>query len=194
MTSGRGSWSTGPPPSGTATRDGNDFQKTLDISTWDPGFYCFAFNPGPNAGYRVTQEFYVVDDYLVVDASIDDPLDTYAPDTRKPDYSVSGLIAGYGTDAVGTLTVRFHNPKVTCWIDASTGTWRTGDTGFDADAIDDYAGVDGADFTCNDGTTGTFARTCSSSTPPPRPSSLTGPAGRSSSTRTATARRSVPTT
>ncbi len=49
----------------------------------------------------MTQEFYVVDDYLVVDASIDDPLDTYAPDTRKRDYSVSGLIAGYGTTRWG---------------------------------------------------------------------------------------------
>lgn len=102
--------------------------------------------------------FTMADEYLIADASIDQALDAYAPDTAKPDFSVSGVM-GIDTDGdeFGTLELRYHADKITCWVDVSTGDWRVGDTGFDADLILDYAGVDNADYTCNNGDAGTFA-------------------------------------
>lgn len=98
------------------------------------------------------------DTYLIVDSSIDAALDEYAPDTAKPDYSVSGVIGLDGNgDEFGMIELRYHDPKITCYVDVSTGTWRTGDTGFDADSIQDYAGVDNADYACDNGDSGTFA-------------------------------------
>ncbi len=138
--------------------EGGDFTATVDITGWDSGEYCFVLNTeqGGADGSRLIQNFYIVDDYVVVDASIDKALNSYDPDTGKPDYSVSGVVGLYGTEGLaGELELRYHNPKISCQVDLTTGTAQLARYGPDPDAarlqMKDVA------YDCNNGDAGEFA-------------------------------------
>ena len=100
--------------------DGSEFSAELDISDWDAGRYCFAFNTrdtGDDDGSRLMQDFYIVDEYAKVGGNIDhaDYLIDHHSDVelkelrgRQLSHAFSGVVGNIGDETVGSITVNYR--------------------------------------------------------------------------------------
>ncbi|MEJ2513680.1 MAG: hypothetical protein P8102_00460, partial [Gammaproteobacteria bacterium] len=93
------------------TWTGGTFTAELDISGWDSGLYCFVLNTteGPAAGSRLTQYFYIVDEYAKVGGTIyleDNEGDTMPG--KSPTDTVDGVVGRIGSMVVGSITVNYR--------------------------------------------------------------------------------------
>jgi len=84
---------------------------TADVSSWEPGMYCFIFNPREDAdekNIRLTRSFWVVDGYVGGGGHLLEEIG----DKRKDwlDVSFGGAVANAGSDGlIGEWEVNFHN-------------------------------------------------------------------------------------
>ncbi len=87
------------------------FTADLDISEWESGQYCFVLNTtqGTAAGSRLTQYFYIVDEYAKVGGTIyllDNEGDTMPG--KSPTDTVDGVVGKIGSMVVGSITVNYR--------------------------------------------------------------------------------------
>jgi len=100
--------------------EGGYFTATLlDISGLDAGEYCFVLNTtqGEAAGSRLTQEFYIVDEYAKVGGNVDNAdylINTFENDLkelrgRQLSHAFEGVVGNAGSaGTVGSITVNYR--------------------------------------------------------------------------------------
>lgn len=111
------------------------FAATVDVTSWGPGAYCFIFNPAPpNDADRVTQMFYLVDDYVEFGGTL-----YMGEDGRgnSPTHAIGGLVGDAGgAGVVGAVSVNYRELGETVVYLPTSLTFSAagGVGGFDADA------------------------------------------------------------
>ena len=96
-----------------------DFKATVDITTWNAGKYCFVLNTaqGEADGSRLTQWFYIVDEYAKVGGNLDnaDYLTEYHEELELKElrgaqlsHAFSGVVGNIGDETVGSITVNYR--------------------------------------------------------------------------------------
>ena len=79
------------------------FSADIDVSTWEAGEYCFAFNPAPFGDFRDTVFFYIVDEYAKVGGTIQMG---EALRGNSPTHSFDGVVGNISeSETVGSITV-----------------------------------------------------------------------------------------
>ena len=96
------------------------FSAEVDITSWDAGRYCFVFNTelGEADGVRLTQWFFIVDEYAKVGGNVDnaDYLLTYHGDEdlkvlrgAQLSHAFDGVVGNAGSSGtVGSITVNYR--------------------------------------------------------------------------------------
>lgn len=134
------------------------FSAGLDASSLDAGAYCFVMNTtrGPETGNRLTQEFFLVDEYMKIGGTIDLDPARLDPSFRVPggpfSHAFEGVVGNAGAaGTVGAIVInyRWHGEHCTFEPGSLTLTNATG-VGVTADLRGDLVGADGA---CDDGAT-----------------------------------------
>jgi len=106
----------GPQADAASWADG-DFSADIDVSTWDAGEYCFAFNPHPYGEFRDTVFFYIVDEYAKVGGNVDNAdylIDNFSIDLkelrgRQLSHAFEGVVGNAGSEGtVGSITVNYR--------------------------------------------------------------------------------------
>jgi len=142
----------------TWTLDGMvmNFESSLDVTTLDPGQYCFIFNPRDDAGetnVRETQMFYVVHDVVHGGGHA---LEKNGKRKNWLDFSFGGVVGDAGSSGlVGDWTVvlhnvnngddkgKFHGSDVTA-LNLFAGNSGTCDEAVNFTVMGSYNGEDGA--------------------------------------------------
>ena len=92
--------------------DGELFSATADTSSWEPGLYCFVFNPredGDEAPVRLTRKFWIVKGYVSGGGQLVQEIEG----EKRKDWKVvsfGGAVADAGGGGyVGEMQINFHN-------------------------------------------------------------------------------------
>lgn len=100
--------------------EGGYFSLDIDISEWDAGKYCFAFNTtlGEADGDRISHDFYIVDHYVKAGGvvTMDD-----AETVGNGSHAFEGWVADAGTvGLLGQIEVNYRGLRDTCVFEPTT--------------------------------------------------------------------------
>lgn len=128
-----------------------EFSADVNFVGLDGGMYCFVLNTqlGAAEGHRLTQEFYLVDEYVIAGGTLQydpDPDSEFDPPGKSYTHALDGAIGNAGTlGTVGFLHVNYRELKENCLftpgtlaLSAATGV------GVTADLKGNVTGVDGS--------------------------------------------------
>lgn len=133
------------------TWGGGEFSADVNLIGLEGGMYCFVLNTqqGPAEGHRLTQEFYLVDEYVIAGGTLQydpDPDPEFDPPGKSYTHALDGVIGNAGArGTVGFLHVNYRELNENCtFTPGSLSLSSAAGVGVTADLKGNIRGADGS--------------------------------------------------